>query len=138
MHPNSCGEALSDLKSIFWKQLAIRISRRGCSLDEKADRDDIYTLKIFISYAHTDQKLRKKLEEHLSSLTRSNTISIWQDQVILAGGDWNYDIQEHLKEADVVLLLVSARFIASNYCWDREVEKTLERHKAGTVQVIPF
>src|SRR5450759_3488495 len=95
-------------------------------------------LKVFISYAHEDWKLRKKLEEHLSSLTRSNIISVWQDQVILSGGNWDDDIQVNLKEADVVLLLISARFMTSNYCWDIEVRKALERHKTGTVQVIPI
>ncbi len=94
--------------------------------------------KFFISYAHTDRKLRKRLEGHLSSLTRSNAISIWQDQVILAGGDWDKDIQDHLKEADVILLLVSSHFMDSSYCWDNEIQKALERHKAGTVQVIPI
>ena len=44
--------------------------------------------KVFISYAHVDQQWRKKLEEHLSSLEYSGKISIWQDQEIPAGADW--------------------------------------------------
>ncbi|MBV9689362.1 MAG: ROK family protein [Ktedonobacteraceae bacterium] len=98
----------------------------------------IESVKIFISYAHADQKLRKKLQDHLSPLTHSGMITIWQDQEILAGANWDDHIRSRLKEADVVLLLVSPCFMASDYCWDSEVQKALEGHKAGTVQVIPI
>src|SRR5436305_7340665 len=95
-------------------------------------------VKVFISYANADKELRQKLEEHLSLLKHSGKIVIWKDQQILPGANWDHHIQTHLKDADMILLLVSASFIASNYCWDREVQKALELHKAGTVRLIPI
>jgi hypothetical protein len=96
------------------------------------------SIKVFISYAHTDQALCKKLQDHLSPLIRSGRMTIWQDQEIPAGENWEDHINTRLNDADVILLLVSASFIASNYCWNKEVREALERHKAGMVQVIPI
>ena len=95
-------------------------------------------VKIFISYAPADKELREKLEEHLSSLKDSGETIIWQDQEILAGANWEDYINTSLKEADVILLLVSASFIASKYHWNKEVRAALQRYKAGTVRVIPI
>ncbi len=96
------------------------------------------SVKVFISYAHADQELRKKLEDHLSPLLYSGEITIWQDQEIPAGANWEDQINAHLSSADLILLLVSASFIASKYCWNKEVQAALQRHKAGMVQVIPI
>ena len=96
------------------------------------------SIKIFISYSHADQELHKKLEDHLSVLKYSGEITIWQDQEIPPGANWEDQIDTHLNGADMILLLISASFIASNYCWNKEVQAALQRHKAGTVRVIPI
>ena len=96
------------------------------------------SIKVFISYAHADQKSRKKLEEQLSPLERSGKITIWKDQEILAGTNWENQINTHLNEADIILLLVSPSFIASNDCWNKEVPEALRRHEAGLARVIPI
>lgn len=96
------------------------------------------SIKVFISYAHADQELHKKLEDHLSSLKYSGKIIIWQDQEIPLGANWKDQINTHLDEAHLILLLVSASFIASDYCWNKEVQASLERHKAGTARVVPI
>jgi hypothetical protein len=36
-----------------------------------------------------------------------------------------------------VLLLISPDFIASDYCYEREMERALERHHKGEARVIP-
>ena len=95
-------------------------------------------VKVFISYAHADQELHKKLREHLSALEHSGNFIIWQDQEIPVGANWEDQINKHLNEADIILLLVSASFIASKYCWNKEVQVALERHEAGTAKVIPI
>lgn len=95
-------------------------------------------IKVFISYAHEDRDLRKKLEDHLSSLKHSGEISIWQDQEIPLGANWKDQINTHLDEAHLILLLVSSSFLASDYCWNKEVQAALSRHKVGTVRVVPI
>jgi len=43
-----------------------------------------------------------------------------------------------METADVILLLVSADFIQSDYCYDVEMKRALERHEAGEACVIPI
>jgi hypothetical protein len=95
-------------------------------------------LSIFCSYSHRDLSLRNKLEDHLSSLRRSGIISTWHDREIGAGREWAAEIDEHLNASDIILLLISAHFMASDYCNDIEVKKALERHSAGEARVIPI
>jgi len=79
------------------------------------------SVKVFISYSHEDKELHERLDNHLSTLKRSGEITIWRDQQILPGNNWSSQIKTRLKEADVILLLVSASFLASQYCWEEEV-----------------
>ncbi|PWC47895.1 toll/interleukin-1 receptor domain-containing protein [Azospirillum melinis] len=93
--------------------------------------------KLFISYSHKDEALRQELEVQLSMLRRQGLIEVWNDRRILAGDAVDGTISRHLEEADVVLLLVSADFLASNYCYEREMTRAMERQAAGEVRVIP-
>jgi hypothetical protein len=95
-------------------------------------------LNIFYSYSHKDETLRDQLEKHLAILQRQGIISSWHDRAIQAGTEWEHDIDEHLESADIILLLVSADFIASDYCWGIEVKRAMERHSSGTARVIPI
>src|SRR6476660_9883118 len=46
-------------------------------------------------------------------------------------------MDNRLERAAIILLLISADFIASDYCWDKEVKRALERHTAKQATVIP-
>lgn len=94
-------------------------------------------VEVFISYSHEDEKSLKKLLKHLALLKREEIITDWHDRDIGAGEDWKDRIDEHLNSARVILLLVSADFLASDYCYDIEATRALERHKAGEARVIP-
>src|SRR5262249_43422175 len=43
-----------------------------------------------------------------------------------------------LESASIILLLVSADFLASDYCYDLEVARAMERHAEKTARVIPI
>jgi hypothetical protein len=92
---------------------------------------------LFYSYSHRDEGLRKRLETHLSLLEDQGVISGWHDRCIEAGTEWDGAISENLDRAGIILLLVSADFLASKYCRDVEVARAMERHEAGTARVIP-
>jgi hypothetical protein len=92
---------------------------------------------LFYSYSHRDEALRKKLETHLSLLQEEGIISGWHDRRIVAGTEWDGAISEKLDQAGIILLLVSADFLASKYCRDFEVARAMQRHEAGTARVIP-
>ena len=93
--------------------------------------------KIFFSYSHVDESLRAELEKHLSIIKRQGLIETWHDRLIGAGGDFGREISGHLENADLVLLLVSSDFLASDYCYDVEMKRALERHEQGKATVIP-
>ncbi|BCL80860.1 tetratricopeptide repeat protein [Ktedonobacteria bacterium brp13] len=94
-------------------------------------------IEVFYSYAHEDELLRIELEKHLSLLRQQGLIAGWHDRHILAGTDWVQAIDTHLERATVILLLVSADFLASDYCYSIEVQRALERHEAKLARVIP-
>jgi hypothetical protein len=91
---------------------------------------------LFISYAHVDEPAREALEKHLSLLKARSLVRVWHDRRIAAGDDFSGAISEHLDTARIILLLVSADFLASDYC-GLETRRALERQKAGDARVIP-
>jgi TIR domain/HEAT repeats/NACHT domain len=94
-------------------------------------------LELFYSYAHNDERWRKRLETHLSNLQRQGFITQWHDRNISAGVSWANEIDAHLNSAHIILFLISPDFIASDYCGSFEMKRALERHKAGEARVIP-
>src|ERR1035438_3154595 len=94
-------------------------------------------LQVFISYAHEDDELREEFVKHLRQLKRDGLIQDWHDREITAGSEWAGQIDEHLNAADIVVLLVSPDFVASEYCYDIEMKRALERHAAGEARVVP-
>lgn len=95
-------------------------------------------LEIFFSYSHKDQRLRNQLEIQLSLLKREGLITSWYDHKITAGYEWASKIDEHLNSAQIILLLISPDFMASDYCYDKEMQRALERHEAREARVIPI
>jgi bifunctional DNase/RNase len=99
---------------------------------------DIRKLKVFISYSHKDERLKRLLEKHLSVLQKNISIEYWSDKNILPGENWENMISEKLEAADIILLLVSANFLSSDYCYNVELQRAIDRHQAGKVTMIPI
>jgi nucleoside phosphorylase len=95
-------------------------------------------IEVFLSYAPEDEELLRQLEKHLSLLKRQGVIATWHDRQIVAGMDRAQIIDQQLEQAQMILLLVSADFVASDYCYGHELQRALERHWAGQAQVIPI
>jgi len=95
-------------------------------------------IRLFYSYSHKDENLRERLEVHLSILNNQGLIEPWHDRKITAGRVWKNDIDDNLEAADVILLLVSSDFLASNYAYNIEFKRALERHRLGEVRVVPI
>jgi len=94
-------------------------------------------VSVFISYCHRDEKLRDELCRHLKLLERTGLIQGWHDRNIVAGHDWSAEIDSHLYTSDLILLLLSSDFFASDYCAEIETPIALERHKANSARAIP-
>jgi hypothetical protein len=92
---------------------------------------------LFYSYSHEDESLRDELAKHLTVMKRNGVISEWHDRRIGAGEEWKGTIDKNLEEAQVILLLVSSSFLASDYCWDVETKRAIERHDRSEASIIP-
>lgn len=97
-----------------------------------------HALRAFISYAHEDEELRDKFVRALSQLQRDGLIEGWDDRGIAAGADWAGVIDERLRTAELIVLLVSNDFLASDYCNEIELATALERHRTGDARVVPL
>ena len=93
---------------------------------------------VFVSYSHKDKKLREKLYSHLSMLRNAGKIADWYDGQIAPGDEWKQAILTNLHTAQIILLLISADFLASDFCYNIEMKQALERHERGEAVVIPI
>lgn len=95
-------------------------------------------IRVFISYAHEDEEYKNKLIKHLIGLKRKNVIKEWHDRKILAGQHLDNEINKHLLEADIILLMISVDFLNSDYCYEKEMQKALKMHNENIARVIPI
>jgi len=93
--------------------------------------------KIFLSYSHKDEDFKEKLDTHFSGLKRNEKIETWNDRKIAPGTEWDDEIKNEMREADIILLLISSDFIASDYIWNTELSFVMERQKNGECVIAP-
>ena len=70
-------------------------------------------VSVFLSYSHADESFRHDLEDQLSILKDQKVISTWHDRLIGAGEEFAEKIDAHVESDDIILLLVSPKFLAS-------------------------
>lgn len=95
-------------------------------------------MRAFISYSHKDEPYRAELDKHLALLRRQGLIEVWSDHCIRPGEAFDPAIADALAAADLVLLLVSADFMHSDYCFGIEMQQALKRQEDGEATVIPI
>ncbi len=95
-------------------------------------------IEVFLSYARKDEELAQELENHLSILQRQGLVSYWHDREITPGADWAAEINRYLNRAQLILLLISPDFMASDYSNSAEIQRAMEKHEAGEARVIPI
>ncbi len=94
-------------------------------------------IKIFISYAKADKEMAKHLDRALSPYRRLGEVEPWWDRQLMGGEEWNEKVESELKKAHIILFLVSADFIDTDYIWNNEIPLAMERHERGNAIVIP-
>lgn len=119
------------------------------ALRDRQDRDnggsvappsvtDAEPIRIFYSYSHKDERHRERLETQLRLLRREGVIRDWHDRMIGAGDEWRESISDELSTADVILVLVSPDLLASDFAYEEELLRALERHARGQAKVVPI
>jgi len=95
-------------------------------------------IEIFYSFAEADAPLLEQLEHHLILLRRRGMIAPWHKHEIHAGSDRQGELDTHLNTASLILLLISPDFLASDYCYEIEMQQALQRHESGQARVVPI
>ena len=94
-------------------------------------------IELLICYAQEDEFVVKELLIHLGALKRQGFFDVWHDREIIGGTEWAQEKDKHLNSAQIVVLLISQYFLASNYCYLVEMQQAIERHNRGEARVIP-
>jgi nucleoside phosphorylase len=140
---------IADLNSTVIGCSRYELTSRGYSFCEQQEEDlentndvhskkSIMKVKVFLSYSPVDEKFKDDLLKSLSPLKREGIIEAWTNRDAMAGENWKEFIDTKLKEADLILLLISSDFIASEHCYEYEMPRVMERLKSGTARVIPI
>ncbi|MDB5600973.1 MAG: toll/interleukin receptor protein [Xanthobacteraceae bacterium] len=91
---------------------------------------------VFISYAHSDEKLKDQLVMHLAALRREGIVGVWHDRMLKPGEHLDHAIEAALAASDLIILVISPAFIASDYCSEREMVRAFERAARGEAKVV--
>ena len=92
-------------------------------------------IRVYVSYAREDTSLLTKLAKHLSSLKREKVITQWDDRRLEAGEDTAESIRRYFETAQVIVLLVSADFLASDMLWELGVNRAIAKRHRATITV---
>lgn len=95
-------------------------------------------LRVFLSYSHADEIYKEDLDKHFAALKRSNKVETWNDRMLSPGTKFDDDIKRHLNQDDIIILLISADFIASDYCYNIEMQRAIERANKVDCILIPI
>lgn len=115
--------------------LAATREAAGAGKAPGAARDPV---KVFCSYSHLDEGLCAEFRSHLAPMERAGRIRVWYDQLIEPGQKWKDEILANLNSAEIVILLISSYFMASDFCYREEFERALEREAVGSARIVPI
>lgn len=95
------------------------------------------TLEVLLCYSKKDEADMRALEVYLSALHKQGFFRVWHRGEILAGVEWAQEINTHFHTADIIILLVSQHFLASDQLHSTEIEQAMKRHEQEKAQIIP-
>ena len=95
-------------------------------------------INISIAYSRKDSNVLEQLRVHLKILERKKFVKLWYDGLIQPGEEWDKKVKLKLETSEIILLLISSDFIASDYCYNIELQKALEKHENNSAFVIPI
>jgi tetratricopeptide (TPR) repeat protein len=133
--------------AIFWRRKIVvwffntcrTVFKRTQKVSIIMAASSIRGVTIFYCYASADEKHLRELDKHLQDLKRLGQVTTWYDRQIRPGTEWEAEIEARLNSADIILLLVSPDFMQSDFCYNVEMRRALERHNSPEkTEVIPI
>jgi len=94
-------------------------------------------IEVLLCYAREDSAYMQALAIYLGALRRQGIFEVWHDRQIQPGRDWLREMEIHLMTAQIIVLLISQHFLNSDYCYDVQMVKAVERHRRAEVCLVP-
>lgn len=114
------------------ERLAKLIGERGLPEYRGATRGN-----VFISYSHADRQWLDRLQVHLKPIEREGRLVRWDDTELKPGAKWETDIIDAINSAKVIVLLVTAEFLASDFIATTELPLILRVAEERGAKVLP-
>lgn len=92
-------------------------------------------VNIFISYADEDRVHLADITNHLAAFIRASKVEIWDRSKVKPGDNLERAISDQIRAADIVLCLISAAFLSSDFCYEGELSAAIA---AESSKVIPI
>jgi internalin A len=108
----------------------------NAGVTERSTEYEQVAVRVFVSYAHDDERQLKRLDAMLDVLEQYHDIASWRDKRLIAGEEWDTEIRRRLEEADIFLFVASATSLVRPYIKDPELRRAKERHKANDLEIV--
>ncbi len=93
-------------------------------------------VRVFVSYAHDDEKQLDRLDKLLGVLEQQHGLSSWRDRRLIAGDEWDEEIRRRLEDMDIFIFIASQTSLVRPYIKDPELRRAKERREAGEVEIV--
>lgn len=94
-------------------------------------------ITLFYSYVDEDKIYQQELEKRLIVLRRQGLITDWHARRIDVGMIKQQEIDIHIQSANIILLLISPDYLASDYYFGYEMQLALIRHANKEILIVP-
>ena len=133
----SYGEKVEELAWQVMRAL-VNAGVRHVESTQSASEQTFIPVQVLLLYTHKDARFRDDLMASLIPLERQGLIMFYEERIITPGTEWAAEMNKRLASTQLILLLISPDFLASDYVWSNELKHILRRAKAGEILVIPI
>lgn len=137
------GKAALSLQGLAGDQIPELFVRSGVkaaeiSLTGASTRSASEAISLFYCYAPEDEQFCRALDKQLIVMQRQGLITKFESQDMQAGDLTPEKMQSALDAAQIILLIVSTDFFASDAIYTEQLKQAMNRRELGAARVIPI
>jgi WD40 repeat protein len=95
------------------------------------------SIPIFLVWHEDDAGVGRALHEELERRMTAGRVSQLRTRVLVGPGSLDDELDVGVEQAALILMVLSPSLLQTDYCWDAELSRALEREAAGEVRVVP-
>lgn len=119
----------------FVQELSARLE----AYQEEAEQTEQQApVRAVFLYDQEDEPWKNMLDKHLAVLKRTEGIHAWDESKISAGEVVDERIKQQLDQANLIFLLISSDFLASDKLYNEQLRQAMQRNGDGKAYIIPI